>query len=171
MKHLTKPELDALLVAAKESSPMDELFVLLGFNHGLRVSELINLTAENFKDGYLTVQRLKGSMKTSQRLLPNEAALLANYTIPYGGKLFPMCRMTAWRHMKELGQIAGIPAHKCFCHCLKHTTAKLALKAGMGLPELKQYLGHRSLASTGAYLQSDDEEASLAFAAAMGASR
>jgi integrase len=168
MKHLSKPELDALLAVAKESSPHDHLLFLLAFNHGLRISEVINLTANNFRDGYITVQRLKGSMKTSQKLLPNEAALLAEYKIPECGRLFPIDRTTAWRRIKRLGAAAGIPEHKCFCHALKHTTAKLAIKAGMGLPELKQYLGHRSLSSTGAYLVSDDEEASNAFAKAMG---
>jgi integrase len=166
MKHLTREELTALLSV---SGQRDRLMFMLAANHGLRVSETINLTMENFKDGYITVQRLKGSLKTSQKLLPNEAALLAEYkVVSPDGKLFPFCRRTALRHIKALGAKAGIPIHKCFNHALKHTTAKLALKGGMGLPELKQYLGHRSLSSTGAYLQSDDEEASMAFAAAMG---
>ena len=36
----------------------------------------------------------------------------------------------------------------------------------MGIQNLKKYLGHKSLASTGKYLEVDDEEASAAFSRA-----
>ena len=42
MKSLTKKELDALLAATPES---DKLLLQVAFNHGLRVSELVNLDA------------------------------------------------------------------------------------------------------------------------------
>jgi hypothetical protein len=38
----------------------------------------------------------------------------------------------------------------------------------MPIDELKEYLGHRSLSSTGAYLVADDNSASKAFAATLG---
>jgi integrase len=37
-----------------------------------------------------------------------------------------------------------------------------------GIENVRQYLGHRSMASTGAYLRVDDDAASKAIAAAMG---
>lgn len=169
MKYLSKSELESLLKVARASSPMDELLVLLSFNHGLRVSEVLDLTAANFVDGYLIVQRLKGSCKTAQRLLPNEAASLADYKIPECGKLFPIHRQTAWRHVKALGIAAGIPGFKCTPHSLKHTCAKRGLAGGMTLPELQTYLGHKSGSSTMVYLREDDEVASKAFAKAAGA--
>ena len=167
MKYLTKGELGAMLAQAKPE-PMYYLMILIGFNHGLRVSELLDLTAANFVDGHLIVQRLKGSCKTAQKLLPNEAALLAEYKIPECGRLFPIHRQTAWRHVKALGVAAGIPAFKCTPHCLKHTCAKTGLAGGMTLPELQTYLGHKSGSSTMAYLRESDETASNAFAAAVG---
>jgi integrase len=165
MRHLTKDELLALLSVA---GLQDRLMFTLAANHGLRVSETINLTMENFKDGYLTVQRLKGSLRTSQKLLPNETALLAEYKPSPDGRLFPFCRRTALRHIKAVGAKAGIPAHKLFNHALKHTTAMLGLKGGMDIPSLQAYLGHKSGASTLMYLKVDDDEASKAFAAAIG---
>jgi len=168
MKYLSRPELDSLLAAAKESSLTDYLFVLLTVSHGLRVSEVLSLTHENLKDGFLTVQRLKGSCKTSQRLLPSEIAALAEYPIK-SGRLFSFCRKTAWLHIKQIGMAAGIESIRIFPHCLKHTTAKIGLAGGMTLPELQTYLGHKSGSSTMAYLREDDETASKAFAAAMGA--
>jgi integrase/recombinase XerD len=168
MKYLTKSELESLLKVAKASSPLDELLMLISFNHGLRVSEVLALTKDNFVDGYLIVQRLKGSCRTAQKLLPNEAALLAEYKIPECGRLFPIHRQTAWRHVKALGVAAGIPAHRVFPHCIKHTTAKIGLSGGMSIPELQTYLGHKSGNSTLQYLREDDQTASSAFAAAVG---
>ena len=48
MKYLTKSELESLLKVAKASSPLDELLMLISFNHGLRVSEVLALTKDNF---------------------------------------------------------------------------------------------------------------------------
>ena len=168
MKYLLKDELQAMLGRAKEASPAVHLMILLAFNHGLRVSEVLSLTAANFQDGHLVIQRLKGSCKTAQKLLPNEAALLVDYKIPACGKLFPIHRQTAWRHVKALGVAAGIPAFRCKPHVLKHSCAMTGLQGGMTLPELQAYLGHKSGASTMMYLKIDDDKASKAFAAAVG---
>jgi integrase len=169
MKYLSKDELCAMLGAA--SDPLDYLMILIAFNHGFRVSEVLSLTSENFVSGHVTMQRLKGSCKTTQKLLPNEVAPIAELLAKRapGERLFPFCRKTAWLHVKQIGVAAGIPAFKCFPHALKHTTAKLGLKGGMSLPELQTYIGHKNGANTMLYLREDDEAASKAFAAAMGA--
>jgi integrase len=170
MKFLTKDELSAMLGQAMKSGPLDHLMILIAFNHGFRVSEVLSLTSKNFVDGHVIMQRLKGSCKTIQRLLPNEVApiqaLLAHRGV--GERIFPFDRTTAWRHVKAIGIAAGIEAFKCFPHGLKHTSAVLGLKGGMTLPEIQTRLGHKSGASTMAYLRVDDETADKAFAAAIG---
>ena len=168
MKNFSKDELTGLLAAAKAAGPMDYLLILLSVNHGLRVSEVLSLTEDNFKDGHIIVQRLKGSCKTSQKLLPNESTALDEYVITSSdGRLFPICRKTAWSHMKALGAAAGIDSIKCFNHALKHTTAMMGLQGGMKINELQTYLGHKSGASTLAYLKVSDDVACDAFAAAV----
>jgi integrase/recombinase XerD len=167
MKYLSKDELTKLLAAC---DPLDNLFVLVTFNHGLRVSEVLALTSSNFVDGHITVQRLKGSCKTTQRLLPDEVTPVQKLIEERGPnvRLFPFDRTTAWRHIKHIGIAAGIESFKCFPHALKHTTAKQGLAGGMTLPEVQTYLGHKSGSSTMVYLREDDETASKAFAAAAG---
>ncbi len=179
LKSLSKDELQRLLEVADTH---DRLMFLLAFNHGLRVTELVGgwltdkhgnkewypgLTAENFVDGYLIVQRLKGSNRTIQKVLANEAALLNEYlqgrTLAPGEKLFKMDRTTAWRHMKALGVAAGIPAFRCFPHALKHSTATVGLAGGMTLPEVQARLGHKSGSSTMVYLGVTEDAASEAF--------
>ena len=164
IKSLTKSELDALLAATPEP---DRLMFLTCFNHGLRVSEVINLEASNIVDEHLCIQRLKKSRRTTQPLLPNEKdGLLA--LAKQQGKFFPISRWTADRRLKEYGKKAGIPEHLLHMHCLKHTCGRLGFKGGMSIPEIQAYLGHKNGGNTMIYLQASEEEAADAFAAAVG---
>jgi integrase len=65
--------------------------------------------------------------------------------------------------MQRAGAAAGLPKHKCHPHSLKHSCAMLAIKK-IGIESVRQYLGHKSLSSTGAYLRVSDGEASAEFA-------
>lgn len=49
--------------------------ILVTFRHGLRATEVVSLTRDNFADGYLDVQRLKGSNRTVQVLAVPPCAL------------------------------------------------------------------------------------------------
>src|SRR5438270_200493 len=70
---LIQDELRALLLKTREHDYRSYLLFLVKVVHGLRVSEVINLKVKDFtfdgKDWYLTVQRLKGSNKTTQKLI------------------------------------------------------------------------------------------------------
>ena len=141
--------------------------ILLGYNHGFRASEIIGLTPENVRDGFVTVQRLKGSKRTTQALLdrPEEPLLSERAAIEAlvrktdaRKRLFPISRMQFWRIIQKHGKSAGLPEHKCHPHILKHTTGMAMIKKGIEFT--RQYLGHQSIASTGAYLKVSDAEAS-----------
>lgn len=148
--------------------------IAVGFLHGLRVSELIALTKESIRDGYVTVQRLKGSLRTVQPFVKHpepeldESERLATLygTLRAHERLFPMTRDGVYKLMQRAGKRAGIPVHKLHPHALKHACAKEAIDK-MGIQRVRQYLGHRSISSTGEYLKESDESASLAFAKAM----
>jgi integrase len=175
MVSLTREELLALLKAAKEHCERDWLMLLVTFSHGLRVSETIGLRRDHFRDGHLTVKRLKGSLRTVQPLLTNENELLdertaiSRYlqTLSVKEHLFPITRFGFDWIVKRHCATAGITAHKAHAHVLKHTCAMLSIHKA-GIENVRQYLGHRSIASTGAYLRVDDSAASKAIAAAMG---
>lgn len=165
MKGLTKDELTRLLSVVKRENEMHYLAILLAFNHGLRVSEVTGMRAGQVKDGYLTVERLKGSLKTVQALLPNEKEILKNIlpSVQNEDRIFNFGPRWFQKLMHYYGEKAGIPYHKCTPHKLKHTTAILSLKGGMKLNEVQARLGHKSLASTGMYLKVSDDEADQAF--------
>lgn len=168
MKNFTRPELDALLTEAQKHSETHYLMFLVMFNHGLRVSEMLALTPANFVGEYIVVQRLKGSKKTSQPLLPSEKDALLQLARG-DGKLFAgEYRRRVDRLIKKYGMTAGIPAFKLHAHTLKHTTGRLGYEGGMGIPELQAYLGHVNGKNTMVYLEATEEQAASAFAAAVG---
>ena len=171
MNHLTKDEFKSLLKNIPDERK--KLMLKVGFLHGLRVSELITLTKENIRDGYVNVQRLKGSMHTIQPYVANAdpdldeaTGLKAAYgTLQKGEKLFPWTRNGVYKMMMAAGRKAGLPEHKCHPHSLKHSCAMVVI--GTGIENARQYLGHRNISSTGAYIRVSDEVASSAFAGAL----
>jgi integrase len=180
MEHLSRDQLLAVLGQAREARERDWILLLVSFWHGLRASEAVNLTPEHFADGYLTIQRLKGSLKTTQPLVENDDELLneraavegwlAKHTACYGGdgagkRLFAISRVQFFRLMRRYGRQAGLPKHLCHPHVLKHSIAMQSIGRA-GIENVRQYLGHKSISSTGEYLKVDDDKASLAIAKA-----
>ena len=86
-------------------------------------------------------------------------------TLKAGEIVFPITRGGAYKLMQRAGKRAGLPTHKLHPHSLKHSCA-MAVVNKIGIQELRTYLGHKSLNSTGAYLKESDETASRAFAGA-----
>ena len=178
MHALSNKELRQILEAARAVRERDWLMILVAFSHGLRVSELTGFTSNAVRDGYLTIQRLKGSLKTTQALLESEDPLFneKDALVKFarraraGRPVFNISRVQFWRLMKRYGRDAGIPEHKNHPHILKHSIATQALKAGAGIEDVRQHLGHKSLSSTGAYLRVSDQEAGQAIHRALNSS-
>jgi integrase/recombinase XerD len=169
MEALSKPQLLALLAAAKACRERDWLMILLGYWHGLRASEVCGIIASDIADGHVTVARLKGSMKTTQPLVTSpeplleEAAALIEYTrgMHPNQRVFPLSRVQFWRLVKKYSAEVGIPKRLGHPHILKHSIAMQSIQKA-GIENVRQYLGHKSMASTGAYLKKSDAEASRA---------
>jgi site-specific recombinase XerD len=141
--------------------------ILVAFWHGLRASEVVQLTGENFTESHLTVGRLKGSLRTTQPLvshaepLLDEQKALSEYAAKFtqNQRLFPVTRQHFWRLFQRYSKQAGIPKHKRHPHLLKHSIAMQTIEKA-GIEHVRQYLGHKTIASTGAYLKVSDEAAS-----------
>jgi integrase len=169
MHALSRAEIRELLNVAKAHRKRDWLMILVAFHHGLRASEVTAIKADDVVDGHLTIQRLKGSMKTTQALVTSSDPLFderdallefARLSRP-GRPIFGVGRITFWRYIQKYARIAGIPAHKAHPHVLKHSIAMQTIESA-GIENVRQHLGHKSLSSTGAYLRVSDEAASAA---------
>jgi integrase len=191
VQHLTREQVIRLLTEARAGSPgkggvntgeRDWVLFLVSFWHGLRASEAVALTPGNFTDGFLDVQRLKGSMRTKQPLVEDPLEILnesqavpawivksSQLKVESSGlstsRLFPITRVQFYRLVRRYGRAAGIPQHLCHPHVLKHSIAMQSIKEA-GIENVRQYLGHKSISSTGAYLKVGDDEASRAIASA-----
>ena len=186
LQSLTKAELLDVLKAASESK-RNHAMILLAFKHGLRPSEVceLRLTDIDLKNGIITVNRLKGSLKSAQNLLDQPGQPLLSekrvlrawleerdtyndrsdflFLSQKGGKLD---RSAFYRVFQALAKRVSLPVTKQHPHCLKHSLGFFLVDEGTPLPEIQQALGHKSLASTGVYLKVTDERANRAVARA-----
>lgn len=174
VQHLAKVELLSVLRVAKQERERDWLMFLVAYWHGLRATEVVKLKRDAIANGHITVHRLKGSETTTQPLIANEEPLLNEraaletlaQSTPKASPIFPFSRVHYFRLFRKYAKRAGLPAHKWHPHSLKHSIAMHTIK-GAGIENVRKYLGHKSMASTGEYLKVTDEEASAAIAGAM----
>lgn len=159
MDTFSKPQIRALLTAARAARESDWLMILVGFCHALRASEVVGLTRDNIVGQHLVVKRLKGSERTTQELFEHDDPLfseraplieLAKNT-PVNQKLFPISRATFWRRMQTYGERANLPKHLSHPHSLKHAFLS-QMSENAPIAEVQNWGGHASIASTGKYL-------------------
>jgi site-specific recombinase XerD len=166
---LSREQLLAILAAARAKRERDWLMILVAFAHGLRATEVIQLTRDNFSDGFLDVQRLKGSKRTVQPLIEHENELLNERKFLFAfalkcvpkQRLFPVTRQRFWQIVQQHGTTACIPEHLRHPHVMKHTIGMQMIHTA-GIENTRQYLGHESISSTGEYLIVGDDDASAA---------
>lgn len=180
MSALTQNEILLVLKVAASESKRNHAMILLAFKHGLRASEVCSLKTSDvdLKNGTIVIRRLKGSLKSSQDLLDQPGQPLISekkvtrawleeratygdrsdylFLSQKGGK---MDRSAFYRAFQQIAKRAGLPAGKQHPHCLKHSLGYFLVEQGVSLPSIQQQLGHRSLASTGAYLKVTDAKA------------
>jgi integrase len=164
MQHLTIAEIKRLVRCV---SPEHRLMILVTFWHGLRVSEAINLRGRDIQDGHVHVRRLKGSLETIQPYVIHEDPVLdESYrlaelakSVPYTVRLFPITRFGYYKLMRRAGEMAGIPEYKKVRpHILKHSIIMQTIKQG-GIENVRQWAGHKNIASTGHYCRVSDQDA------------
>ena len=182
---LEKEEVLRLLEAAKQHGPRAHAMVLLAIRHGLRASEVTGLRVEhiNVKEGWIRVERLKGSLTTVQTLerhpgqpLLDEVRVLSRwlrerrddgsgvlFVSSHGGQ---MNRSTFARLWRRLAEAAGLPPAKWHPHVAKYTTGTLLARSGSSAFLIRQRLGHQSISSSQVYCTVSDRDASAAARAA-----
>jgi type 1 fimbriae regulatory protein FimB len=184
MKSLsTKQVLQILKVASK--SKRNHAMILLGFQHGMRASEVCGLKLKDLdlKNEKITIRRLKGSLETTQALsnvtgqpLLSELRVLKAwlaersdasdyvFTSQKGGKID---RTQFFRIFQSTADRAGIPVDLRHPHCLKHSLGFALVESGAHMATIKQALGHKSMQSTSVYTTATDEMADKARQSAM----
>ena len=151
----------------------DRLMLSLMYGCGLRVSEVINLTWDDFKkhgDGGKATVFGKGS-KTRIVLIPDklwqqvkefEKYHRVNQYVFISRHHNKMERSVVHRMIKRACKRAGIDP-RASAHWLRHSHASHSLEAGCNLRLLQQSLGHASVTTTERYLHISPDAGSSQF--------
>ena len=164
-EYLTEPEVETLGKAAGKlgrHGHRDSTLILLGFRHGLRVGELIELRWDQVDlDGAaLHVRRLKGGTPATHPLTGRELRALRKLRrdFPDGPYLFvserggPVTDSAVRKLIARAGEAAGLelPVHP---HMLRHACGYYLANKGTDTRAIQAYLGHRSIQHTVRYTE------------------
>jgi site-specific recombinase XerD len=162
---LAEPEMSRLLQAAKQGryGLRDYALLLVGYRHGLRVSELVGLRLDQVRldEGRIWVKRLKGSLDTDQPMQGDTLrAVRAWLRIREGMRWHDL----PWLFVSERGAMsrkavnyliakaatdAGMPhVHP---HMLRHSCGYALANKGTDTRLIQDYLGHKNIQHTVRY--------------------
>ena len=171
-KYLNRAERLRALGAMQQLPPDQALFALTLAWTGARVSEVLALTAASFQVevGTVAIQTLKRRRPT-MRELPIPPALMTALDQHLGlsttetphRRVWPWCRVTGWRIIKDVMSSAGIAGRQACPRGLRHGFGVGVLQAGIPITLAQRWLGHARLSTTAIYADvSGPEEAALA---------
>ena len=176
---LTQTEIKALIDAAKQQGCRDYAMILLAYRHGLRASEVCNITIRNIdlEAANIRCERGKGSVSNWQQLAKDEVKAIAAWFkqrpktdsqfvfISRKGSTVSRCQF--FRIVQSAGKKAGLPTEKCHPHILKHSVGTHLANAGMPVQVIQARLGHRNVQNTMVYLQVSSAYVDRAFESAL----
>lgn len=163
-KYLTPSQVDMLIKASNER---DGLMISLAYHHGLRVSELINLTwgAIDIKAGTIVIRRSKGGIGGAQHLERRDRQALSKlraaklddrfvFVSKRHGIYSPLSRDAFAKLLATAGERAGIDRRLCHPHALRHAAGHALANSGrVNAFQLQAVLGHKDARSTQVYVQ------------------
>jgi site-specific recombinase XerD len=158
----------SLCLSSNANSTRNTVILLLLFDCGLRVSELVGVELDdiNQEEGIIKIRKAKGSKEryvpvgnVAQRFLwkyintsrpkpitPHITSLLLNE------RGLPLSGNGVQQILRRYSKKAGITGTRCSPHTCRHTFAKNYLMNGGDIFSLQKILGHSSLASVRIYL-------------------
>lgn len=123
---------------------------------GMRISELEQLTKKNInlEQGWIRVHDTKGGHNRRMPLTDCARQLLAAYLPLARGQIFRNAAarsLNKWinNRLKKLCRSLRLPL--LTCHGIRHTLATQLLKAGAGIREVQEFLGHKKIKNTEVY--------------------
>jgi site-specific recombinase XerD len=169
MQPLTQQELLAVLKAAKGESQRDHALLLICYSHAMRANECGKLLTSdiNLKDWTIRVRRSKGSLDTTEKLMPHSNKLLdEKKTIeqwlkvkPESPFMFPsrktgvLSREHVSRIFRQYAELAGLPDTKRGIHALKHSLGQNLADRGTDIKTMRVIMGHKLITSSQHYFE------------------
>lgn len=151
--YLSKEEFMEIIHLVKK--PHHRLAFILGFNSGLRISEIINLTPEQID---LKTKRIfvRGGKGGKDRVVP----LPKGFPEKYLNYIPIKCGVRSLQiAFKRYVRKAKIPKPDLHFHSLRHSFAVQCMEKGIPLNQIQILLGHESISTTGIYLKINPKDA------------
>lgn len=173
-KYLTRDERDKFILSAESYEPeIRTLCGVLAFT-GCRISEALNLTVDriDLEAGTIVFESLKKRVGGHFRAVPVPPQFLDTLNLVHqirerqklkGKKrkerLWECDRTTAWRHIKEVMEAAGLAGNPAATpKGLRHCFGVTAVSSGIPLNMVQKWLGHAQLSTTAIYADAVGEE-------------
>lgn len=163
-KYLTRDEVLLIAKAArkgKRNGLRDELMILMAYEHGLRVSELVGLRWQqlNLNTAELSVQRVKGSVDGTHPIQGETLRRIRAYKRdcgdPVQGFIFQSERgapisVDGFRRMfgRVSKQALGVQWNP---HALRHACGVHLINSGTDIRTIQAYMGHANMQNTVVY--------------------
>src|SRR6266496_4614212 len=156
MKHLSPTQVRDLIAAT--DGDRNRLLLALTYEHGLRISETLSITKSHVRRGYLSIRGRKKGKRADEKLSPATLELFERVSANKCPNvlLFPFSRQWASVIFHRAAEKAGIELQlRMGLHSLRHSCAHHLLDAGANLAIVQKALRHRSIGSTGIYVEAD----------------
>ncbi len=162
---LTESEADLLIASAGQvgrNRHRDRTMLLIAYSHGLRVSELANLTwtQVDLEAGNIYVNRVKNGVPSTHPLRSKEIRALRKIKkdYPHSRHVFvsergaPLTPRTVQHIVKRAGQKASLDIN-VHPHMLRHGCGYRLANRGIDTRSIQAYLGHRNIQNTTKYTE------------------
>jgi integrase len=163
-EYLTEHEIERLMAAARQNryGHRDATMILIGFRHGLRASEVVDLRWDqvDFNRAVLHVRRVKGGTPSVHPLSGSEMRALrrlhreseASPFVFVSERGAPLTTAGFARMVERAAKAAdlGLKAHP---HMLRHACGYALANAGHDTRAIQAYLGHRNIQHTVRYTE------------------
>lgn len=165
LKYLSIVQIKRILKAieiASKTPLRDSLIILLGFEGGLRASEIIDFKITDLKlqDSEIYCRRKKGSIHNYIKISIETLNLIKRYlseNLEISNFLFLNSKnekltLQGINHIfKKYSKLANIESDKRHFHTLKHSRGVWLAENGFSLLDIKYLLGHKQIKSTMIY--------------------
>lgn len=176
---LTKEEVERFFAAIPRDRARDRALFDLIYRYGLRRSEAAGLRLDGLSDGRIWVARLKGGVSADYQIHPATRRLLWAYLAVRGpsvspylfvsrqSRALPLSASLIAHLFRTYAEWATLPAGRRHVHVLRHSIAVHLMNAGLDIADVRDWLGHQSLASTLVYARITEKRRAEAYSRAV----
>lgn len=165
LQFLTITQINNILKVIQKNSKSifrDKLLILLGFELGLRASEVLDLKLSDIyiNSNEVLCRRVKGSNQNRLEIKDETMLLLKKYIEETEPKEFLFSNSKGEKLsfqgltyiFKKYCELANIPKEKAHFHTLKHSRGVWLAENGFSIQDIKYLLGHKNIRNTMIYV-------------------